>query len=77
MKIRQFCRKINLIVKLDFIKIMSIYYVIGGSERYFLGSWFVFPVEVQGISIVRGDHMLPTKPADHLTLASKCLSQAH
>ena len=62
--IRQFFRKINIIVKHDFIRIMSMYYVLadrGGRERYFLGYRLVCPATVQGISIVIGNPMVPTK----------------
>ena len=64
MLIRQFFRKINLIVKRDFIKIMSIYYVLadqGGLERYLIGSQLVFPATVKDISIVIRNPLVLTK----------------
>ena len=60
---RQFCCKINLIVKRNFIKIMSMYYVLadrGSRERYLLGSCLVCPSTVQGIYIVIGNYMVPS-----------------
>ena len=62
--IRPFFYHINIIVKRDFIKIMSMYYVLADREvweRYLLGSRLFCPAARQGISIVIGNPMVPTK----------------